>query len=236
MRKFPFPFDAYELGSERPILIELHPQGPKRYMHLIDNPIYYFYGFNYVGGSFYRALFGYEALWDEDLENSHVDHLDAFLKRSAQQRDYYLEEISFAYRTKVWGISWPRRVKPVTNFNFRALQKKLVQRGERALARINCLDAPFHVDIEFSDGEIFSVSYQRYENWKNREQIRSLDHASTQPGKNSPNEKNGKFGKASKVKNFSCQNSLNPMASQLPPLRQRLRRSYSVSKARRQVF
>jgi hypothetical protein len=173
--------------------IELNPQGMKRYMHLVSNPVYYFHAFQFTGGMFYRAWLGYERIWDLAYEETLMKALDAFLNYVAKRREYFLEQIEVRREFKMFGIKWKRGIKP-TNYQLADARPVWIEKGRTALARVNLLDTPRHVDIQFDDSdEIYTVSFTRYQNYKLTD-IRSLRNAkanqqleSKQGGASSPN-------------------------------------------------
>jgi hypothetical protein len=226
VKKFEHPFDYYEVVSERPMSLELNPQGVKRYMHLFNHPIYYLYALQFLGGNLFRAILGYENLWDLPLEEKLVHDLDKHLCDLAEKELYYLEEIEFKETSKFFGTRWPKGVKrPVI---FTKQKWKRVERGCRALARVNLIDKPNHVDIEFSNGEVWSIYLMHYLNLK-KYRVRSLDHADKpKPKQNGNDEKNGERGEAPKAKSACRLVAVKAVDVKLPRLRQRFRRSHSL--------
>lgn len=176
MKKFAKSFDSYEIGPDRPITVELHAQGVKRYLALVENPLYYLNAFQYTNGELYRAILGYETIWDKEVEDSLMTQLDFFLNRVAKRREYFLEEIVFDRTAEIRGLLWKRGIKPKITFRVGLPQQEaLIPSGSYALARTNLLDKPRHVDIEFDDGTIFTVPLIHYLELK-KKHIRSLDH------------------------------------------------------------
>jgi hypothetical protein len=188
VRKFDAPFDSYEIGELSPITIELEKKaGAGRYLALLSNPLYYFYAFQYVGGSLYRAMWGYETFWDRKLDEKFVRTLDIVLNRYSERREYYFEEIEFTSFCKLKGQPWQRQVKP-DPLNVFITETIYIPRGTRALARINRLDSPKHVDIEVNDpSQVISSAYFHYHDLKDRGVIKVLNRKKKTYEKHGPN-------------------------------------------------
>jgi hypothetical protein len=118
--------------------IELHPQGLARYEHLFKHPIYYYSAFQYMRGSLYRAVLGYETIWDKEYENSLIRQLDHVLHYHMEKQDYYLEDVKFIINADVFGCPWKRGV--ARKFSFTEQHRKFINAGQRAVCRINLLD------------------------------------------------------------------------------------------------
>jgi len=206
--------------------IELHPQGVVRYLHLNSNPIYYYYAFQFTYGDFYRAIFGYEHLWDEAYETQLIVKLDELLSYLHDRKLYYFEDLKCLRKVKIYGLEWKRGIKPITNFL--ATKPRHISRGERILARINLLDKPHHVDLEFENGDVMTVSFMRFLRWKQKN-LRSLNETST--GKTSNASKDAPSGTPPEIKGFGGEFSTERPNPQLPSLPKRRRRFYTVPKA-----
>jgi hypothetical protein len=178
VKKFKKPFDSYKLSSRyRPMSIELHWQGLKAFRDLAENPLYYLNAIQYTNGELYRAIFGYEFLWDREYEGEIMLALDYYLTELDKRGHYYLEEVKVDRPFTLEGRKWRDGLKPKPlTFQKTALAKDRIPSGLRATARVNTMDVPSHVDIEFDNGAIYSVNYIKYQNWKERKLIRSLTH------------------------------------------------------------
>jgi hypothetical protein len=237
VKKFAFPFDSYELSSERPMSIELHPQGVARYKHLVDNPIYYFYSFQYVNGDLYRAIFGYEVMWDKEYEDKLVLSLDYLLYRHSERREYYIEEIQFISWVKLRGFIWRDGVKPKLTRGISFQARPIVKRGTRATARVNLLDKPNHVDIHFYDDQIISVSLMDYLNWK-RTSIRSLtdeNYRQTQPKPTDSKTEARESKETPSFKKFSSEVPHRQLPTNVLDMRERFRRSTAMPQTHKKV-
>lgn len=228
MKKFDQPFDNFELGAERPISVELNPQD--HYKHLYNHPIYYYHAFQYTRGGFYRAVFGYEKLWDKDYEESLTLALDYILTNHLNRREYYFEEITTERTFTLYGWRWDRGIKP-KRIDFDYEWATLLPAQCRATARINLLDQPSHVDIEFHEsGEIYSVSYMRYLTWKKQNFIRSLTYAPrAKPDRSSAS--HDKCPKAAGLERPGRKDAFKAIHASVPSMRQRFRRSATLQKA-----
>jgi hypothetical protein len=218
VRKFEKPFDDYTVSSEPLMSVELHGQGQVRYIPLIGNPIYYFYALQFTQGSLYRAIFGWERLWDRELEADMMQRLQSHLEKLAKQKLYYLEEIEFIHAAMLRGTPWTRGVP--RQLDHRKQYPLAIKCGARALARVNLVDKPNHVDIEFKDGTVFSISYTRYLNLK-RNHIRSLHDANPKQTGASP--KDGPSTKSTKVDSVSRHFAFRTLAPEMYRLRKRFR-------------
>lgn len=224
MRKFTDPFDSYQLSVERPMIVELSPQRG-HYNHLIENPLYYFNAFQYTHGELYRAIFGYEQLWDKNYEKDLMMALDFMMCFWAKKRDYYIEEIFIDRRVYLEALPWLRGVKP-RSLNLMQ-RKRFKVNCNRATARVNALDRPFHVDVQLYTGEIFTVPYAIYMNLKGRRMIRSLDHEN--PSREAKGHaKNDANPTAQRLESLGRIVALKAVHDRLPNLRQRLRRQGSL--------
>lgn len=141
-----------------------------RYYH--DNPIYYQNAFQFLGGGFYRRILGYENLWDRDYEGRMNKALDYVLTDLEKRRSYYLEDLVVNRDAAIHGIKWVRGLAPrKLEFNTQWIYE--LKANERLTVRVNLLDKPNHVDIERENGEVFSVQYLRYQNYKNRSHFKN---------------------------------------------------------------
>lgn len=163
MRKFKRPIDSYEMGRHRCMSMEQDPSGLGKYARFKDHFIYYQNALNYCGGELYRAVLGYENLWDRKAERQLMLCLDFYLQQQVDKRKYYLEETTVKQSLLIHGVKWPRQIPPKT-LNFDLQWPFQLQEGEALISRINLLDKPYHVDIERSNGEIFTVPFTRYQN------------------------------------------------------------------------
>ncbi len=163
-RKFKRPIESYGLTRYKPMAIELDGAGLGRYRDLADNPIYYYNAIQYAGGGFYRAALGYEVIWDRKAEGVLDLCLDYVLTKVDRDNAYYLDELEIAKDVQLHGVIWPRGVAP-QNLSF-AIQWPLdLTAGEKLTVRVNLLDKPHHVDLERSNGEVFTISFLRYQNY-----------------------------------------------------------------------
>lgn len=217
MRKFTSPFDSYELTLDRPIAVELHPQGIVRYKPLYENPIYYFYAFQFRGGDFYRAVLGYETIWDEEFEDKLVSDLDNHLSKLRDLKLYYFEDIEILGDRTLIGLVWKRGVKPRVNFRMRGRMEVLS--GTRALARINLADRPHHVDVQFEDGQIITMilmdyltSRKRWITHTKKESPYAKQQQSNKPKQDRTDASNGQCRETSKVKSTGSKESVTKMA------------------------
>lgn len=124
-------------------------------------------------------MLGYGDVWDKPFEEKLVMSLDFYLDWLSERSEYYFEQLEFLHRTRVHGISWHRGIKP-KRIDLRLRHPKLVEPGTRALARINLLDKPNHVDVEFfGTGEVFTISYIQYLRWRNGKKLKVKENAKT---------------------------------------------------------
>lgn len=144
--------------------IELDGTGLGKYRHLANNQIYYYNVLQHMGGDFYRRVLGYEVLWDLQVERKMMLCLDYYMLKKSESREYYLEELKVNKTTRIHGIRWPRGIAPQTN-RFDLQWPFDLKEGESITARINLLDKPHHVDLERSNGEVFTIQYLRYKNY-----------------------------------------------------------------------
>lgn len=213
--------------------IELHSQGIARYAPLASNPIYYFHAIQYTNGDFYRAILGYENVWDKDYETALVKSLDYILHYHDKRHEYYFEELVFNTETFLYGIPWRRGIKPA--LDFRATASRRMERGSRAFARINLLDNPHHVDIEFEDGSVMTVAYLRYLIWK-KKHIRSLnENSSSRSKQNGPSSKNGQRGKAGEAESVSSFIASGTLPDNVLDMRKRFGRAKSLREAYKKI-
>jgi hypothetical protein len=226
VRKFDQPFDSYQLSVERPMIVELSPQRG-HYNHLINNPIYYFHAFQYTHGELYRAVLGYEKIWDHKLEKDLMMALDFMMCKWASDKKYYLEEIVINRKTYIEGVKWFRGIKP-TPLNLQLRYRFKKARNCRALARINTLDQPFHVDLEFANGDIFTMPYISYITLKLNKKIRSLDHANDTSRKTESHAENDGHSAVKRLESLGREIAIKAIHGQLSGLRQRVRRKSTL--------
>lgn len=153
--------------------IELDKTGLARYKKLAENPLYYQNAFNYCGGSLFRAILGYEQVWDKAFEERLMLCLDYLLTDFEDIGRYFMLELTAASDLVVYGLCWPRSVCPQT-FKFDVQWPYELQKGEKLVCRVNMLDWPYRADFERANGEVFSIPYRRfYSNLLNRKFLRS---------------------------------------------------------------
>lgn len=167
MKKFKRKFDTYELGKHRPIAIELDREGLGKYREYAENPIYYRNCLQYMGGELYRAILGYETIWDKQAEADLMLALDYVLTDFRERELYYIEEMEIVRDFKMHGIKWVKSVPP-KELDFNLQWPFDLKRGEKVTVRVNLLDRPNHVDIERGNGEVFTIQFLRYEKFKER--------------------------------------------------------------------
>lgn len=119
---------------------------------------------------FYRAVIGYDALWDKDLDKVLTDSLGWYLINLMEDERYYFKRLKLAEKeTEVImpGVPWLSEIKPgikedcyTANIKFRP--------KDRIIARFNLLDWPNHVDLELEGhpGERTSVSTVSFKTWQ----------------------------------------------------------------------
>lgn len=173
MKKFSGPFDSYGMHKEKLAWVEFIKVVPPDVLAKIqDNPIYYYYALQYRAGSLYRAVLGYEEVWNREAETKLVRGLDIYLGQLQERTLYYFEDIVTNRRFYCKGLAWRRGVKPPLRFLLKNLSTIWYPEGTAITARINLEDAPNHVDLEFPDGRVMSVSYMNYLNWKSNGKLR----------------------------------------------------------------
>lgn len=215
--------------------IELNPQGLARYEHLFNHPIYYYHALQYMKGSFFRAVLGYETIWDKDYENSLVRQLDHTLHFHMERKEYFFESIIFTKQTKVFGTLWVRGVK--TGFEMLHQKRKDIAIGQRALARINLLDKPNHVDLDFDDGSVWTIPYVRYLRYK-QERYAKVNHANPtkpQSEQTSTHPKDAKPNAFRSPQSFSEEISSRDLPANVFSLQKRQRRPSPLSKTHAKV-
>lgn len=151
--------------------LEQDAEGLAKYRNLADNPLYYDNAIQYCGGEFYRAVLGYEVLWDRKVERSLVMTLDYLLTSLKETGAYRLDDVKVQASTKIYGIQWQNGVAPQM-LNFDLLWPYRLKAGENLLARVNLVDKPNHVDLERSTGEVFTIPFIRYQNCLNNKIFR----------------------------------------------------------------
>lgn len=218
--------------------IELNPQGVARYKDLANNPIYYFHALQYTNGELYRAIFGYEKIWDKDYEDKLMLILDYVLNRYDERNEYYFENVTSEISLSLKGLVWKNGVKPKVYFGMKWPVR--IPRGFKIMARVNKLDAPFHVDLEFEDGRILTIPYLTYKNLKDRRYLRSKrdENArakSKQSKSNGASQTKGQCREAGQAEGTSGENSTQKLPHQLHYLRQGFRRTSTLRKARQEV-
>lgn len=230
MKTFEHPFDLYELGNHRTIAVELHTQGVNYYAKLFENPIYYFNAFQFIGGNLYRAILGYGEMWDQDFEGKLINSLDYYLDRVADTFEYYFEQIEFLWKTKLTGIKWRRGIKP-KKLDLRLRHPKLAERGTRGLARINLLDKPNHVDIEFyGTGEVYTLSYLQYLRLRDNKRVKVKRYEKATGSK-----ANRSGATTPSVQASSGEQPTQALVIKLPGLCSRERGTHSVREARKKT-
>jgi len=239
VKNFDKDFDSYELSDERLMTIELHPQGLARYRELANNPIYYYHAIQYTNGELYRAIFGYENFWDKKLEDNFMLSLDFFLSRLTEKRDYYFEDLEVFRSFRLEGIPWPSGVKP-KHLNFAQRHAAYIPRGMRVLARVNLIDKPNHVDLDFEDGRVFSVSFMIYLRWKERQHLRKIKSENptrrqTQSEPDRTSQTKSQRREVSSAHYTSRENTSQKTTPQLHHLREAFRRQATLRKARQKI-
>lgn len=164
----PSKFDELEIDPRHtPMSLELRLcplKWVKDHPEYLINRLYYANSTQYMGGSFYRAVLGYETIWDREYESQLVKSLDYHLSLLKKRKTYYFEELVFKRQTSIKGFQWERGVKPViSRLDLPALEEKNVAQYTTALARINRVDSPAHVDVDFSDGSTWTFSIARWQ-------------------------------------------------------------------------
>lgn len=206
--------------------IELNPQGLARYKPLFNNPIYYFHSLQYVGGDFYRAVLGYETIWDRDYENDLIVSLDKLLTQLNETGEYYFEDVRTIRKHYIQASKWYRGIKPSNPFARRVQRIHHLPSGLEGLARINLVDKPHHVDLEFEDGQIFTISFMRYLTYKEKF-FRSKRHEK-RTKQNRTDAKDGKRREATKAKGSCRTFTFKGHYVELPRLQQRFGRPTSM--------
>lgn len=164
-RKFLLPFDSYELSGPKPRALEIASKfSPHRrkIVKLANNPLYYINAIQFTNGELYRAVLGYELLWDRKTERDLMLCLDYILTLHLNEETYYFEELTVTTETRIHGVKWPRGIAPRV-LAFETQWPYELKTGEKLLARVNCLDKPNHVDVErVSTGEVFTLQLVKY--------------------------------------------------------------------------
>lgn len=143
--------------------VELARNGLSIHRELVSNPIYYREALQYNGGGFYRAVLGFETLWDLKIEQDLNLSLDYFLTAHREKGLYYLSELTATKDFTLNGWKWFRGIPPdPAIFKTGMLWPMEVEEGDLFTARVNLLDHPFRVDIEKADGQITTIPYMRY--------------------------------------------------------------------------
>ncbi len=204
--------------------VELDESGLGRYRDLSLNPIYYYNAITFCGSSFYRKALGYEVIWDKKAEATLVNCLDYLLHKYEEDGDYYFEELKVKQDTRMHGEVWPRGLPPKT-LTFAQQWPFELKRGETLTARINLLDKPYHVDLERSTGEVFSIHYPRYAIFRNKlckvkgNARRESNKWRSKPPTNGPQGR--KREGLSLVKQLSHEDPIKTIPNKLSSLRQR---------------
>lgn len=173
-------------------------------------------------------MLGYGDVWDKPFEEKLVKSLDFYLDWLNERSEYYFEQLEFVHRTRLHGIAWHRGVKP-KRIDLRLRHPKLVEAGTRALARINLLDKPNHVDVEFfGTGEVFTISYIQYLRWRNGKKLKVKENAKT-------SRKAQPRATARSSEKASGEKSPQALVIKLPGLCPRERGAHSVREARQKA-
>ena len=162
MRKFKHPFDSYEIGKIKPMAIETDRAGVGKYFNRYrDNAIYYENSLKYLGGELYRAILGYDLVWDKKTERNLMLCLDYLMTRYQERDEYYFEELIVTKEVMIHGVTWHRGIAP-KKLAFELQWPHQLKPGQRITARVNCLDKPNHVDLELPDGTVFTLQLIKY--------------------------------------------------------------------------
>lgn len=200
--------------------VELDRDQLLKYRELANNPIYYYNAIQYTAGSFYRAVLGYEILWDKRKEAELMLCLDYYLTHLSDEGSYYGETLKTTRDVMVWGIPWTRAVAPRNLSSFKLEWPFELQRGEVLQTRINLLDKPYHVDVERPSGEVFTISYPRYQNFKDQHCKLIRGRRKNDRQKQSKELSNPKGEKLSLVKRLSQKQRLSTLFNALSLMRQ----------------
>lgn len=224
-KSFTKNIDSYQVGRYKLMSIELDRVNLARYRHLSDNPVYFYNCLTFCGGSLYRAILGYEVLWDRRKEEELMLCLDYFLTTQQDRNLYYTEELKVTRDFRTHGVAWPRGIAPRT-LRFDLQWAYEIKAGESLTARINMLDKPYHVDIERGNGEVFSLQLPRYHQLLERFCKPKGNRNETDRNKRRANQtsKGFKGSGLSLVRGFSNKESPFEVPRKVFNLRQRIRR------------
>ena len=158
IRVFKELFDSYA------ITVPLHKLSFTAHAKLMTNKLYWDNWGQFLDldgeASLYRAVLGYDEWYDKSRNLEETEKLDYYLNRLSANGNYALKGFKVRLETVLQGVHWKDGVKPGLNRIYgqtRNTEAIKFKKGDKLLARINLLDKPEHVDLEWL-GEVQHVA------------------------------------------------------------------------------